>query len=493
MPNKEIDTKLLAYIKSQQSCVAHNSDIISILEGDLLSFIERHLASEFSQQAFESVKTRISPINFLKRIIDKLSKIYQQPVQRIVINGTESDQELIDAYIESMEMDSSMNVGNELFNTFKNNLNQIYYNEAGFPKLRVIQNDSFYIYSTDLVEPTNPTHVILPYGQKEVFQKVGKEEVSYNVDLFKVYTKDEAYLLDVTGETSPINSENPDMVNPFGVLPFMYANRSRTRLVPIIDSDTKRLSILLPVLISDLNYAVKYQVASIIWTIDVDAAALQMNPNSIWALKSDPTSDKRPEVGQIKPQVDIEQVIQLIITQLSMWLNSKNIRPGSVSDMSATDAASGISKLVDEMDTSDERKKQVEVYRQVEKNFWKDLINNIHPTMLAQGLLADEFRRPFTKGAYVDVNFPEQLPMIRRGQAVTDLKTEHEAGFISRETAMKKLNPEWSEVRLQEEISMIEEGRTIVQEPEDSEKLNEDQEEESSEEENLENGSATTN
>jgi len=142
----------------------------------------------------------------------------------------------------------------------------------------------------------------------------------------------------------------------------MYVNRSPNFLLPPEDTDTMRMTVLLPVLLSDLNYAVKYQAFSILYGINVDDQNLAKSPEAFWMFKTDPGDDNKPEVGQIKPQVDITEVIQLIVTELSMWLNSRNIRPGSVSNVSAENMVSGISKLVDEMDTSDDRQKQAELY-----------------------------------------------------------------------------------------------------------------------------------
>jgi hypothetical protein len=329
MPIKSpLDEALLEHIRDQAPVLQHNKDILCILEGDLLSFIEQHLSAEFSPESFAAIKPRISPINFLKRIIDKLSKIYQNSVQRVVVDGNDRDEELLDMYIKSFAMDSIMNTGNEFFNAFKVNLNQTFLDEEGMPRLRAIPNDRFLVFSTNKIDQTVPTHILLPFGQNIIKAK-GPREHDRLIDVWKVISEEEIYLLDAEGNRSTEPEINPNGINPFGVLPFMYANRSNSFLMPPVDSDTKRMTVLLPVLMSDLNYAVKYQTFSIIWAIDADSQELKMNPNTVWMMKSEPGSDKKPEVGQIKPQVDISDVIELITTQLSMWLNSKNIRPGS--------------------------------------------------------------------------------------------------------------------------------------------------------------------
>jgi len=446
----ELVDRFLATIKEQTPTVKHNEDLLCILEGDLLKFIIEQFRTEFKEgDSIHQIEPRIAPINFLKRIIDKLSKIYQETPKRKIIEGTEQDQDLLDWYVEQTEFDAVMNIGNEFFNTFKNNLNQVYV-VNGMPKIRAIPNDRFYIYSDNKIDPTIPTHIILPTGYRSKYKNMNDKP--RNVDTFVVWSADEVYSFDAEGDVYPF-LDSGEFENPFGAIPFMYVNRSRNFLVPPIDTDTKKMSVLLPVLLSDLTYAVKFQSFSIIYGINMDDQNIIMKPNGFWTFKSDPGSDQKPELGQLKPQVDITQVIELITTQLSMWLNSRNIRPGSVNQIAAENMSSGISKMVDEMDTSDERKKQVEFYKTSEQHFWQKLMHNIHPAWVSSGLINET--RLFSPNARVLVEFPQQLPQIRRGDMVRDLRDEVEAGFISRESAIKKLNPGMEEKEFIEEIQKI--------------------------------------
>lgn len=460
------DEILLSYIQSKAGLLEHNHKIVDILEGDLMKYVQASMMSEVSPQSYEAAEPRIAPLNFLVRIVDKLSKIYGQTPIRTLVGGNDRDQELFDLYQKSFQFNATMNISNEMFNAFKYNLNYPYLDIDMMPKLRVVPNSQFLVYSDDLVDPTRPTHVILPWGEDIIttyqMNKGVKEEQVIKVKKYKIYTNDSVYILDEKGNRS-YTDEYPDGENIYGTLQFMYTNQSRLFLIPPPDSDTLRMTILLAKLISDLNYAVKFQTFSIVYGIDIDEKTdMKMAPNAFWRLKSDPSSDKKPELGQIKPQVDISAVIQLITTELSMWLNSKNIRPGSVSDISAENMVSGISKLVDEMDTSDERKKQTEIFKVAEENFWNNLFHKIHPVWVQKNMIHQDFKSLFSSNLKVEVNFHEQLPLLRRGQLVADLKTEVEAGFISRQSAIRKLNPDWDDKRFAEEMDLMTADFTIV-------------------------------
>jgi hypothetical protein len=451
-----LNEEILKQYKNYKGTLKHNEALLCILEGELLKYIEAHLQSEFSGQSFKNIQPRIAPINFLKRIIDKLSKIYQQNPQRIIVDGTDQDQELLDWYVKQMRLNAMLNTGNEYFNTFKNNLNQVYIEDSR-PRIRPIASDRFFVYSTNRVDRTIPTQVLLPLGKKVIKNQLGKPKEE---NIYRLYSDESIVMVDDQGRQLN-DPDNPEGINPFGTLNglFMYVNRSPNFLLPPMDSDTMRMTLLIPVLLSDLNYAVKYQAFSILYGINVDNENLAKSPEAFWMFKTDPGDETKPEVGQIKPQVDITDVIQLITTELSMWLNSRNIRPGSISDVSAENMVSGISKLVDEMDTSDDRKKQAEIYSTMEERWWHGIMHSVHPYWVNQRMI--DTSQLFSANARVEVSFPEQLPTMRRGQIVNDLKTEVEAGFISRKSAMRKLNPEWTQQRLDAELQEIENPITL--------------------------------
>jgi hypothetical protein len=270
---------------------------------------------------------------------------------------------------------------------------------------------------------------------------------------------------------------NPEGLNPIGRLPFVYVNASDHKLCPIIETDTLAIVKLLPIMLSDLNLAAMFQSFSIIYGIDLNDENIQFAPNAFWRLKSDMTSDKKPEIGQIKPQVDFDQVLKLIESELSMWLGTKGIRAGAVGQLSPENFASGISKVIDEMDTFEAREKQVTEFKKAEAEFWDLLLNYMHPSWAESGQINNPARA--TPTAEVITNFVKQLPQQSRGQIVRDVKEEYAAGFISRKRALRALNPEMSDDQVEQLMIEIDEERTMSQpEPEPEPELDQVDEEE---------------
>lgn len=447
----EIET-LNQYVNEQKKVIEHNDDLFSIYEGDLLRFVVQELRNQLSQESFGMAEKRIPPINILVRLIDKLSKIYQQNPLRSIddATGSDKDYDLLDWYEKSMDINNVLNSSNEFLNLFKNNLIQPYiYN--GMPRLRAIPSNSFTVYSNSAIDPTIPTHVITFHTIVEN----GKQ-----TKLFYVYTDDKFFIFDEHEELRKdimASIGNEDGINIAGKIPFVYINRSRNLLIPLIDTDVKKMTVLLPTMLSDLNFAVMMQAFSIIYGVDVDDTGIKMSPNAFWNFKSDESTDKTPQIGVLKPQVDTTATLNLIQSEVGLWLQTKGIKPGSVGNLTTENFASGISKMIDEMDTSEERQRQVGIYEGVEDRFWDLITNYMHPMWRRQGIIDSSL--DWTPGVKIHTSFSEQLPLLNRGDIVANLQREHEAGFISRFRAVQKLNPRMSDDQVQALIDEIDEEK----------------------------------
>jgi hypothetical protein len=385
----------------------------------------------------------------LQRIVAKLSKIYQQSVSREVKDGNDIDSELLEYYSDEMEINKFMNLANEFFNLSKSVLIQpIAYN--GSPKLRIIPNNSFFVYSNNKIMPTEPTHIIICSG----FYK--------SSPIYTIYSDTEVLVVNANKEIQYDYMQENDLdgINYYGVLPFVYINRSLSLLSPIPDTDVLRMTKILPVVLSDLNFAVMYQAFSIIYGIDLSDENLKLSPNAFWSFKSDGTPGKTPSVGVIKPEVDIQAVINLVKEQFIMWLETKGIRAGDVQTNSSNSAASGFSKIMDEMDTSEDRKSQIEYFNCAENSLWELIIEYMHPVWVKNGLI--EVNQLFTPGSYIIAKFNDPKPFISRGTMVTDLKTEVDAGFLPKKKAIQELNPNMSEKEIDEMIAEINGEKTIT-------------------------------
>lgn len=443
---------VLALVQKFSKYLEHNYELIDIFEGNLWPYIDRDLCKQMSTQSYEQAVFRAMPINLLPKVVDKLTNIYQTSVIREVEGGTDSDKELLSWYAEKLDINNKMNCSNELFNFCKSSLLQPFVH-MGQPYLRVIENYKFIVDSSDRVLPCHPTDVVIRAGKKN------------DKSMYWVFGTDGFYVMDSDGvkdiaEMAQYN--NPLGINPIAPkLPFIYVNDSKYKLMPTQDTDILKIIKVLPVMMTDLNFAAMFQCFSMIYGINLDDAGIVFSPSAFLRFKTDlQSSDQKAEIGTIKPEVDYEQVLGLIQAELSMWLGTKGIRPGTVGTLTPDNFASGISKVIDEMDTYEARQKQVSIYTKVEAEFWDLLLNYLHPYWV-QNKLIDNSQLWSGAQAQVKTTFAVQLPLQSRGVLVEDLRKEREAGFITRKRAIQKLNPQMTSEEVDALMEEIDEERSV--------------------------------
>jgi hypothetical protein len=436
--------RLIAAHQQSQQVLSHNAELIDIHEGNLLAYVEQALENQLKAQAMSQARHRIAPINLLNKIVDKLSPIYSPGPARRVNGGTDADQELLDWYVREMKADAYMGDFVRALALCKSAV--IYpFAHRMKPSLRITRNDRFFVASSDHVDPMRPTEYVTFCGN-------GEGGVTYTAwSETGILIFNEKMEIDTAAMAAFGNDAG---VNPFGVLPVVYRSVSRQYLMPKPDSDVLRMTKLIPVMLSDLNYAAMFQCFSILYGIDIDDKNIEFAPNAFMRFTSNPETEKKPQLGQIKPQVDIDQVLGLVQSQLALWLNSRGIRPGAVGKLDKDNFASGISKMIDEMDTVELRQKLVDIMVDVEAEFWQVLMHKLHPVWVRAQLLPTQ--QLFTPQAEVAVTFAPQGPNANRGQQVTDLKAERDAGFTTRRRALKQLNPLMSDQELDELEAEIE-------------------------------------
>lgn len=442
--------------EGQQSRLDHNRKLFEIFEGALLKYVLEELRSQLHPKSFEQAQHRVAPINILRRLTEKLSKIYAKPPVRIPVlaSGDVADPaniEIVQFYEREMRVNEVGNSANEFFNLMKScAIEPFLY--RGRPRLRVIPADRFFVLSTDSVNPLRPTHFAKVMGDLPS----GKNGA--NRTLLYVYTDEEFMPMWSDGtpawEAVPgIDGAAAEGKNPYGRIPFVYVSRSKHELVPQIDTDTLKMSTLLPVLLTDLNYATMYTSFGMIYAIDAEIEQAERAPNAVWQLKTAMGSTNTPQLGTIKPEVDTDKVLTLIKSQVALWLQSRNIKPGSMGDLSVENASSGIAKAIDEMDTSEDRQAQVQFFQTAEEDLWDLILNHMHPVWSrTQGYPE---KRGVARSVSVQVTFAEQRPIVDSSKAIADQVAKIQAGLQSRSGALKELYPDWSEEMIEQKLAEI--------------------------------------
>lgn len=458
-------------IKAQSDRMTNNYERLDIFSGKLLPYVDRALREQLSDGAYQQAKHRIAPINVLTKIVQKLSKIYASGVSREIV-GTkrdatikDSDQALFAWYQGVLKPSQRMQLSNSYFNLFGNSLIVPVKDELDVaPRLRIIPSDRFAPFNFGGA-PEDEAEGVLIYIKTT--RALGKK--SGDVRIYQVLTATYYGYFDTAGENrtfemvgmlppGAVVTADGFIAHEIGRRPFVYVNRDPNRLVPTEDTDVLAMTKLLPILLTDINFAHMFQAFAIIYGINIVDKGLSFAPNAVWTFDTPPGAgpERKPEIGTITPNADIAGGLSLIANQFAMWLNTKGIKPGAIGEISASNFSSGISKILDEMDTSENRVEQVPFFEDAERDLWDLVLKSLHPIWSKQPAFAGPKGLEFSKDARIVCHFSEQVPLVRRGSVVADAKAEVDAGFSTSKRALRRINPNYTEteiVELQNDIA----------------------------------------
>lgn len=463
--------EIVLYVQENSGRVEYASRLNKVDAGQLLPEIELALLKEYSVDTVNKMIGRIPCINLLTRIVDKKSKIYDAPVTRF--SDSERDTEIVEFYKKCMDLDSKMGWANRLYNLHEHTAIEPYLDRNGKPALRALGPHQFLMYSDDDTDPTNPTVFIKFMGDAERVQK--EENVDSNgrytdasedakVDVLYLYTDTEFLIVDSEGEIrddlAPMDAKPGE--NPLGMLPVVYINQSNDRLLPLPNTDTLNNTTLVPMLLGDLNFAVKYLSHSLFISKDIKLPDdMVLNPDAIIELHSAEGDDGvQGSFEVVTPKIDIDAVIRLVQTIVATWLESLGIRPGTMGHSTGSSRTSALAKMVDEADTISIRNHQVNKFAEVEKRLFQ-LISVLHDIWRRDSGFAET--RSFSKDFELSIMFPEQKIFSSEKEKIEKATMLTGAGLASPRQAIRLIFPNMTEMELDKYVKELDEYKQQVQ------------------------------
>ena len=430
------------YIKKHNELISSNIVKLDVYEGNLTPYVIATMKATLSENYFAKIESRIIPINVLTRVMDKMSKVYINAPNRL-----SKEQEWVDAVERSSSINMQMGICDTYSQLFKGYLVQPYVDNREI-KLRPIPYDRFLPMAEDIAIPEKMTGLVVFMGTITNGSVIEK--------LFYYYSNTEFIPLAVNGSGNARvytpALEGNEGVNHLGFIPYTYGNRSATTIIPKQDTDIMQITKMIPVMLSDLGGAIMFQCFSILYGIDVKADNLTMSPNAFWSLKSDSTSDKQPQIGTITPKADIDKVKGFIKEVFALWLETKGVRVGNVGSVDGGNSASGISKIIDEMDVFELKKTSIQYFKKEEKDLWGKLVklNNVwsKDKLIDTKIIPDDTE--------VTIIFDEPSPEIARKDQVDVAVIELNNKLKDKKTIITQLNPDLSEQEIEAMILLIE-------------------------------------
>lgn len=473
-PLRDLIPDILNHVDRYRSTMEFNLRLYKVDQGQIRPEIEQSLSQEMlSNAAYKRAAQRIPSINVLKKAADKLSKVYSQKPVRLT--DSDSDRAIMEKLTKLMDVDNVMSNANRLYNVqymcaiepFVQNNEQ---------KLRVLAGHQFLPYSDDKQNPLHMTVFIKFMGSEMKAAPIDnrdgvrntQEKDPHSVDIYHLFSDDEFLIIDSDGQIRPEHMAELDSpwssgVNPYGIIPQEYINASQFELVPFVNKTAMDISVLIPKLLTDLNYAAQFLSHSLIWAKNTDLDGVEIHPDTIINL-GDGGDDGQPEIGTIDPSVDIEKVLQLVEFQLSGYFASIGIKTATTGSMMPGREASGFAKAMDEGDVTAERKVQTEVFKTFERRLWEK-IAKVQDYWSSAGLVDEKRKLSATFADTFSVQFGEMKHLVTQAEKLEKVRTLYkDLKLMSRKQAIKELNPEFTPDQIDQYIDELEEDVTAEEE-----------------------------
>lgn len=465
-PLAELIPDIIMTFERYREQIQFDLDLYQMYEGQVKKFVEDSLKEELiSHSAYRRAIQRIPSVNIAKKVTDKLSKVYAEAPIRF----TEQDQDLVEQFSHDLRLNGTLGFANQLSNLNKRCALELY-TEEGQHKVRVLAAHQFFVYSDSVTSPTKPTVFIKLLGREQKRRdtvstdrgkRVTNEDDIVLVNIFALYSDDEFMIIDSDGSIRQDKMAEMGItstVNPFGVIPFVYVNKSRTELIPYPNQTAFDMGVLIPKLLTDLNYSAQFLSHSVIWTVNADLQGAEINPDAIVNLGDSDGSGNTPTIGTIDPKTDIEGVLRLIEAELSVYLTTEGLNASGTGKLEAGSSTSGISKLIDESDTTEVRKEQQELFRNVEVDFWRTF-SKMQEVWAKSGVvenkdtMAPDFLNSFS------IKFAEIKPMESEKEKYDKIKVARDMKLITKKQALKELFPNLSDIQIQDRLDeLVKEG-----------------------------------
>jgi hypothetical protein len=410
---------LIEYFKSKADYLKSANDLYNIFNGNITPYIEERITKDFkSISSQEEAKSRMSTINILPKLVNKLSKVmafgdfaYLSP-----------NQDQFEEILETLDLKNTLVLANKMLNLFGCVAIEPVFNETE-SFLRVLPANTFLVYSENEYNSNKVTHFIkiLVQDSKRTILGVTSAEEYVEFDLDgKIYDS---------------------MPNKYKTIPYAYVKRDTTNLMPSPKQDDLNMITLLPLLLTDGNFALKFQAFSIIYTINAEFdSKVTYSPNGLWNLKSS-EDGTTPSIGNISPSLNIEDLHKSIYMQYSLWLDTKNVKSSTLKSSTQQDNLSGIAKLIDDADVYDDVLDQVEIFKKLQQQIFKaiDLLSN-----------STNFGQTFI--SYEETSRIPELPL----EKINRIILKRDSGLISKIDAIREANEFNSDTEAEEYLKEIE-------------------------------------
>jgi hypothetical protein len=432
------------------------------------AFLIENILREFGRDALGEM--RITPINLLKKIVDKRAGVYRKSPIRKAENP--QDQALVDYYTKAMSFNELMQKANRYLALASNTV--VYFRpHNGEIKACVVPAYQYsivpnpidqtvvdaYIFSTFVQEgrvaPDSapiPATGVQSYNQQRGFKHQGdlvasNEKASdFTAQKYMFWTAMEQFTTDKSGNRfMEPGQDDTQYQNPIGIAPVVNVARDRDNIPWAPQGeDMVDLTIALQMGWTDVMTIAKHQGFSILTiTSEEEPKKLTIGVNRAVWLKTNPQGPQ-PSIGYVQGNSPLAQYKELLTELLGLLLTTNNMDPNAIGGKAASkNFTSGFHALIAMADSLEAIEADKPIMLSTEMQSW-EIISKWHNWMFDVGVLNEEAKAygKFTEDFSVSVMYGDVTPIESEDERIARVEKLINMGLITKKDAIKKLQPE---------------------------------------------------
>jgi hypothetical protein len=445
-------------------------------------FLIEQITREFGKEALDEM--RLAPVNLLKKIVSKRSRVYKKAPTRKTTNP--KDQALVDYYVEELDLNVLMQKVNRYYNLFSNctiytrpgpdGLESVvvppYLYSVKANSLNQSKIDAF-VYSAfvrgDSMTPlegvppaSGQENFSLQKGFKSSGDKIASNEIDTDQEANQhIYWSDvEHFTLDKDGNKLLLNPKmgTEQWLNPIMRKPVVNVTKDRdneswaTQGEDIID-----LTMAIQLGWSDLLTISKHQGFSLLTVVsEEEPKKINVGINRAVWLRAKPDG-VTPSISYVQAQSPLDQYKNLLMDLLGLLLTTNEMDPNSIGGSGSTQSfTSGFHALIAMSDNLEAIESDKPAMMAAELDQW-DVIQKWHNYLYDVGALDEDAKvlGKFSEEFEIQIIYADAKPLQSEQEQVALIKDLRAEGLITRADALKKLNPEMTDDQVIEKLKQI--------------------------------------
>lgn len=470
------------------------------------------LLRQFDLETVTEMQYAISNISILRKVIEKLAKVYAQGAKRT--GSSDAETKAVEALAKEFKFDQVMTKCNRYFRTFKNAL--IYVKPLKVEDKFSLKLEVLPPFKYDVVpDPDNPelplAIVLSDYVPKRKTlytlgdaaragrgaqireleqpydgpahltssfasttgntpQTGGQDNGEKDARRFIWWTKNLHFTTNSKGEIIQASEEG----NPILTLPFVnFAGDQDGEFFAQGGEDLVDSGVKINTMISNLRHvAISQGYGQLYMTGKNLPKAVKVGPNHCVQLEVDDKEDPQPQVGYLNSNPPIAELQGLVEMDVALMLTTNNLSTSgfSTSLKGAKDFASGIALMIDKSESIEDVEEQAKIFIEREPKVWS-LITKWTEVYASRKLLADQLvALPVPKEPEkILVAFPPQKPMTSELEELQAIQMRRDLGLNTEVELLMRDDPSLSEEEAQTKLDKIgEEKQKRMQDAVDS-------------------------